>query len=64
MTRQTLINFGKEHGNVIGSPIIDLPAPFDNSPAVMDILSGLLNNVLDDHFNDISIYMHFPTSIS
>ena len=49
---------------MIGSPIIDLPAPFDNSPAVMDILSGLLNNVLDDHFNDISIYMHFPTSIS
>ena len=47
MTRQTLINFGKEHGNVIGSPIIDLTASFDNSSAVMDILMGLLNDVLD-----------------
>ena len=54
VTRQTLKNLGKEHGNVIGSPIIDLPEPLDNSPTVMHIVNGLLNDTLDEEFKDIA----------
>ena len=54
VTRQTLKNLGKEHGNVIRSPIIDLPEPLDNSPTVMHIMNGLLNDTLDEEFKDIA----------
>ena len=54
VTRQTLKNFGKEHGNVIGSPIIDLPDPLENAPPGMHTMMGLLNDTLDEEFIDIA----------
>ena len=54
VTRQTLKNFGKEHGNVIVSPNIDLPDPLENAPPGMLTMMGLLNDTLDEEFIDIA----------
>ena len=44
---------GAKHGNVVGTAIIDLNDPLDNVPALMHIMMGLLNDVLDELHKEI-----------
>jgi hypothetical protein len=51
--REAMKAKGAQHGNVVGTAIINLDDPLDNVPALMHILMGLLNDVLDEMHKDI-----------